>query len=94
MTAFPYMSTKMNALLYFVALFIATLDIFLIAIGSPPVVLPFLMFIGVFITGWSLIGFMVAKQLLPVQRQIAAFFAVLLLTALLGVGVSFQFRIL
>jgi len=93
MPAFPYMSYKLTSLLFVIGLFLATLNLFLGALGMPPVVTTLLRFIGVFITGWSLLSYTVTKQLLSTQRLIATFFAAVIITGLFGVLVTFKFTV-
>lgn len=93
---FPYMSVKITSLMLWIGLILATLNIFLAAAitGSSGLLITSLVrFIGVFITGWALISFGLAKQLLPAQKDVALFFAAALLVGIFGVLVAFTLNI-
>jgi len=91
-----YMNLKITSLLLWIGIIMATLNILVgVAItGSAGIMLyRLIQFVGVFITGWALLSFGFAKQLLPVQRTVALFFAAVLLVGLFGVAVTFNFNI-
>jgi len=93
---FPYLSVKINALLLWIALILGTLNILLVPAitgASGLLIVALLRFIGVFLTGWALIGFGVAKQMLPAQKDVALFFAAVLLVGVFGVLVTFHLGI-
>jgi hypothetical protein len=82
---FPYFGTSLNTLIFFVG-FILSILVFLVnALALPAVVLGILEFLGVFLTGWALIGYAVNKDMLEGQRFIALLFALLMLTGLFAV---------
>lgn len=83
---FPYFGTSLNTLIFFVG-FILSILVFLVNAVAPTValVLGLLEFLGVFLTGWALIGYAVNKDMLEGQRFIAIFFALLMLTGLFAV---------
>jgi hypothetical protein len=75
---------------------LATLNILLgVALsGSAKIALVGLIqFVGLFLTGWALLSFGLAKQLLPIQRTLALFFAAVLVAGLFHVAVAFNFKI-
>lgn len=91
-----YMNLKITSLLLWIGIIMATLNILVgVAVtGSAGIMLyRLIQFVGVFITGWALLSFGFAKQLLPVQRTVALFFAAVLLVGLFGVAVTFNFNI-
>jgi hypothetical protein len=90
---FPYMSYKLTQLLFLIGLLLATLNIFLIAVGLPPAVTKLFIFIGLFLTGWALISFAVSKNIISNQRFIAMLFAVIILTGVFGLKIAFTFGI-
>jgi hypothetical protein len=91
-----YMNLKISSLLLWIGILMATLNL-LVAValtGATKIVLVALIqFVGVFITGWALLSFGFAKQLLPVQRTVALFFAAVVIVGLFGVAVTFHFNI-
>jgi len=95
MPEFPYLNLKITSLLLWIGLIMGTLNVVLKTIsGSAGVVIVALVnFIGVFITGWSLLSYGFAKQALPAQRSVALFFAAVLLVGIFGVLVTFNFNI-
>lgn len=76
----------MNSLIFFVGLILAVL-VFVVQAVAPTQFLLFglLEFVGVFLTGWALLGYAVSKDMLEGQRFIAIFFALLMLTGLFAV---------
>lgn len=91
-----YMNLKITSLLLWIGIIMATLNVLVgVAVtGSAGIMLyRLIQFVGVFITGWALLSFGFAKQLLPVQRTVALFFAAVLLVGLFGVAVTFNFNI-
>jgi len=96
MPGFPYMNLKISSLLLFISIIMASLNVLLgVALtGSTKILLVTLIqFIGVFLSGWALLSFGFAKQLLPVQRTLALFFAAVLIAGLFGVAVTFHFNV-
>jgi hypothetical protein len=83
---FPYFGTSLNTLIFFVG-FILSLLVFIVTAVAPTqaLILGFLDFLGVLLTGWALIGYAVNKDMLEGQRFIAIFFALLVLTGLFAV---------
>jgi len=95
---FPYMSVKITSLMLWIGLILATLNIVLapalgIGTNTELLVTSLVRFIGVFITGWALISFGFAKQMLPAQKDVALFFAAALLVGIFGVLVAFTLNI-
>ncbi|WXG47359.1 MAG: hypothetical protein WED05_11980 [Candidatus Atabeyarchaeum deiterrae] len=81
---FPYLGLGISAIIFLIfgILFATLVPIIYTLLGASSVVLAAWRFIGIFLTGWALLNFMVCKDLLPMQRLIAAFFAFLALVTL------------
>jgi len=93
---FPYMSVKITSLMLWIGLILATLNILLataITGSSGLLIVSLVRFIGVFITGWALISYGFAKQMLPAQKDVALFFAAALLVGIFNVLVTFTLNI-
>ncbi|WXG47361.1 MAG: hypothetical protein WED05_11990 [Candidatus Atabeyarchaeum deiterrae] len=88
---FPVMSTMITGLLFILGLLLTTLGIVLAALGLSTLILGVLWFIGLLLFGWALLSFGLNPELEDYQRNIAFFFAVLLVTLLFGVGISISF---
>lgn len=94
---FPYLGLSLNTLIFFVG-FLLSIVVFLLenVAASQLAIIGILEFFGVFLTGWSLLGFAVNKDMLEGQRFIAILFAFLVLTGLFAVylghavGLSFS----
>jgi len=83
---FPYFGLALNTLIFWIGLILSLLVFLVEAVASAQVlVIGLLEFIGVFLTGWSLIGFAVNKDMLEGQRFIAILFALLVLTGIFAV---------
>jgi len=93
--SFPYMNIKITQLLLLIGIFLATLNVFLVApgIAAPIILTTLLQFIGLFLTGWALISFAVAKQMNKDQKLIAIVFALLVLVGVFGLKILFQFTV-
>jgi len=93
---FPYMSVKVNALLLWIGLILASLNVLLVVAitgSNGLLIVSLLRFIGVFLTGWALISFGLAKGMLPAQKDVALFFAAALLVGVFSVSVIFTLSI-
>lgn len=90
---FPFMGLKINTMIFFIGIILSALSYLLgvlyVAGYIPLVLLAFVQFLGIFLTGWALLGYAVMKELLAKQRLIAFLFAVVLLSTILGVFVGF-----
>jgi len=83
---FPYFGLGLNTLIFWIGLIFSLLVYLVVAIApTQALVFGILEFIGVFLTGWSLIGFAVNKDMLEGQRFIAILFALLVLTGIFAV---------
>jgi len=92
---FPYMGLKINTLIFFIGVLLSLLTVLtvnLLGLGYaiPTVLIAFLRFLGIFLTGWALLGYAVMKEMLQKQRLIAFLFAVILLASIFAVTVSFS----
>ncbi|WXG44730.1 MAG: hypothetical protein WED04_11985 [Promethearchaeati archaeon SRVP18_Atabeyarchaeia-1] len=97
---FPYMGLKINTLIFFFGIIFAVLAMLIYGLSLPPIsiVLPgillaFLRFIGLFLTGWALLGFAVMKEMHQKQRLIAFLFAVIVLASVFAVTVGFMWTV-
>jgi len=84
---FPFLGFKITVLVFFIGLLLSVLTLltsglYLLGYAIPVALIAFLKFLGVFLTGWALLGFAVLKELLPKQRLIAFIFAIMLLSVL------------
>jgi len=86
--AFPVMSMMITAILFILGILLAALSILTVALSVDARISAFLVFIGVFLLGWALLSFSVHPEVEENRRTIAFFFAVLLVTVLLGIGVT------
>jgi hypothetical protein len=83
---FPYFGLTMNTLIFWIGLIFSLLVYLVSAVTTgQAALLGILEFIGIFITGWSLIGFAVNKDMVEGQRFIALLFALLVLVGLFAV---------
>jgi len=94
---FPYFGTGLTAIIFLIfgTLLSALYFIIYAALGAG-LISAAVRFIGIFLTGWALIGFSVNKDLLPMQRLIATFFALLALVSMFYLPnpiVSFGFNV-
>jgi len=95
---FPYMGLKMNSWLFFVGIILGVLTfitegLVLEGYAVPLVLIAFFRFLGIFLTGWALLGYAVMKEMLQNQRLIAFFFAVILLASVFTVTVGFGWTV-
>jgi len=87
---FPYFGLSLNTLIFFVGLILAVLYFLVFAVASgQALILGLLQFLGVFLTGWALLGFAVSKDMLEGQRFIALFFALVVLVGLFALAPYF-----
>jgi hypothetical protein len=90
---FPYMGLKINTMIFFIGIILSALSylfgVLWFAGYIPLVLLAFVRFLGIFLTGWALLGYAVMKEVLPKQRLIAFLFAIVLLAALFTTTVTF-----
>jgi hypothetical protein len=86
---FPFMGLKINTMIFFIGIILSALSYLFTAIVISSVLLAFFKFLGIFLTGWALLGYAVMKELLPKQRLIAFLFAIVLLSVILFVSVGF-----
>jgi len=91
---FPFMGLKINTMIFFVGIILSTLSYLFGQIAISAVLLAFFRFLGIFLTGWALLGYAVMKELLPKQRLIAFIFAIVLLSVILLVTVGFSAAII
>jgi hypothetical protein len=95
---FPYMGLKINTMIFFIGIILSALSYIFAVLYSagylPLVLLAFVRFLGVFLTGWALLGYAVMKEVLAKQRLIAFLFAIVLLTTLFTVSVTFTWIVL
>jgi len=100
---FPYFGLSLNTLIFFVGLILSFLTFLVFNLVQPPpltataqAIIGVLAFAGVFLTGWSLLGYAVSKDMTEGQRFIAFFFALLVLVGIFAVyfghavGVTFS----
>jgi len=88
-----YMNLKITSLMLWIGIIMASFGVFLIKTLTGPAAITIiytLQFIGVIIVGWALLSYGFAKQLLPVQRSVALFFAAIIIAGLFGVAVTFH----
>jgi len=85
---FPYFGLSLNTLIFFVGFILSILTFLLFNVYNNAIILGLLRFLGLFLTGWSLLGFAVNKDMLEGQRFIAFFFALLILVGLFAVYFS------
>ena len=88
------MGLKINTLIFFIGILLSLLTLltsYLFGLGYavPVVLIAFFKFLGVFLTGWALLGYAVMKEMLGKQRLIAFLFAVILLAFVFSVTVNF-----
>ena len=91
---FPYMGLKVNTLIFFIGVLLSILTLltsglYFLGYAVPVVLIAFFRFLGVFLTGWALLGYAVMKEMLGKQRLIAFLFAVILLAFVFSVTVNF-----
>ena len=84
---FPYMGLKINVLIFWIGILLSVLTfltsgLYLLGYAIPVLLIGLLKFLGVFFTGWALLGFAVMKELTSKQRLTAFIFAIMLLTVL------------
>jgi hypothetical protein len=81
-------------MIFFIGLILSVL-VFLIGSVAPTqlLLLGLLEFVGVFLTGWALIGYAVSKDMLEGQRFIALFFALVVLVGLFALAPYFAHTI-
>jgi len=79
---FPYFGLSLNTLIFFVGFILSILTYLLFKVYPNLLILGLLQFIGLFLTGWALIGYAVNKDMLEGQRFIAFFFALLVLVGI------------
>jgi len=100
----PYLGVGLSAILFLIfGIVLSTLTYLLeeatVALGitTMGLVIGIVRFLGIWLTGWALLNFMVSKDLLPMQRLIASFFAFLTLVSLFvvtsGYLVLFRFNV-
>jgi len=92
------MGLKINSLLFFIGILLAVLTFItegLVFLGYavPLVLIAFFRFLGVFLTGWALLGFAVMKEMLQKQRLIAFLFAIILLAFVFSITVTFGWTV-
>jgi len=94
------MGLKINTLIFFVGIILALLTVLTTELALPPfsyavplALIDFFKFLGVFLTGWALLGFAVMKEMLQKQRLIAFLFAVILLAFVFTVTVGFSWGV-
>jgi cytochrome c oxidase assembly factor CtaG len=95
---FPYMGLKANSLIFFVGIILSVLTylfggLYALGYNVPLILIEFLVFLGIFLTGWALLGFAVMKEMLEKQKLIAFLFAVILLAAVFSVTVGFGWSV-
>jgi hypothetical protein len=95
---FPYMGLKINTLIFWIGILLAILTyltqgLYALAYPVPVVLIAFLRFLGMFLTGWALLGYAVTKELHQKQRLIAFLFAVILLASVFAVSVGFTWQV-
>jgi len=91
---FPVMSTMITGILFLLGLLLTTLGIVLKALVWVPestgaLVVAIVWFFGLLLFGWALLSFALNPELEDYQRNVAFFFAVLVVTILFGVGIQF-----
>jgi len=86
--SFPVFSMMLTAILFILGILLASLSILTVALSVDARITAFLVFIGVFLLGWALLSFSVHPEVEENRRTIAFFFAVLLVTVLLQIGVT------
>jgi len=80
---FPFFGTGLTAIIFLVfGVLFSTLYYLIVAAIGLGLIASVFQFIGIFLTGWALIGFSVNKDMLPMQRLIAIFFALLALVSM------------
>jgi hypothetical protein len=89
----PYMGLKINTMIFFVGIILSALSylfgVLYFAGYLPLALLAIVRFLGIFLTGWALLGYAVMKEVLPKQRLIAFLFAIVLLATLFTVDAAF-----
>jgi len=94
---FPYFGLSLNTLIFFVGFLLSIVTFIVFKLDPIASVLGVLQFLGVFLTGWALIGYAVNKDMLEGQRFIALLFALLVLVGLFAVAylhvISIGFKI-
>jgi len=97
---FPYMGLKINTLIFWIGILLAVLTFLTSGLYAPPlnyaipvVLIAFLRFLGMFLTGWALLGYAVTKELHQKQRLIAFLFAIILLASVFAVTVGFTWQV-
>jgi len=94
---FPYMGLKINTMIFFVGIILSALS-FLFGVlylyaYIPLALLAIVRFLGIFLTGWALLGYAVMKEVLPKQRLIAFLFAIVLLATLFTTTATFTWTV-
>jgi len=82
---FPYFGLSLNTLIFFVGFLLSIVTFLVFKVDNILMVTGILRFLGVFLTGWALIGYAVNKDMLEGQRFIAFLFALLVLVGLFAV---------
>jgi len=90
---FPFMGLKINTMIYFVGIILSVLSYLFNVLAISSVLLALFQFLGLFLTGWALLGYAVMKELLAKHRLIAFIFAIVLLSVILFVSVGFEVKI-
>jgi len=80
------MGLKINSLIFFIGILLSLLTfltsgLYALGYAVPTVLIAFLKFLGIFLTGWALLGYAVMKEMLQKQRLIAFLFAIILLVS-------------
>jgi len=79
---FPYLGTGLMAIIFLIFGVLFSTVVYLLGyIANTALIIAALRFIGIFFTGWALLAFSLNKDLLPMQRLIATFFALLTLVS-------------
>jgi len=79
---FPYFGLGLNTLIFFVGFLLSIVTFIVYKLDPIASVLGILEFLGVLLTGWSLIGYAVNKDMLEGQRFIAFFFALVVILSI------------
>jgi len=88
------MGLKISTLIFYIGIILGVLTYLFAGLyyegyAIPVVLIAFLQFIGIFLTGWALLGYAVMKEMLQKQRLIAFLFAIILLASVFSVTVGF-----
>jgi len=92
------MGLKINIMIYFIGIILSVLTylfagLYGLGYAIPLILIAFLQFLGIFLTGWALLGFAVMKEMLQKQRLIAFLFAIIVLVSVFAVTVNFTWTV-